>query len=48
MIQGYNSSLTMLGGGNQGGGIANDNSQPPDKPDDMSQISNDMDDEIPF
>ena len=48
VIQGYNSSLTMLGGGNQGGGIANDNSQPPDKPDDMSQISNDMDDEIPF
>ena len=46
VIQGYNSSLTMLGGG--GGGISNDNSQPIDKADDMSQISNDMDDEIPF
>jgi len=48
VIQGYNSSLTMLGGGNNGGGIANDNSQPSDKSDDLSQISNDMDDEIPF
>ena len=27
VIQGYNSSLTMLGGGNSGGGIANDNNQ---------------------
>ena len=27
VIQGYNSSLTMLGGGNSGGGIANDSSQ---------------------
>ena len=47
VIQGYNSSLTMLGGGNSGGGIANDTSQS-SKNDDMSQISNDMDDEIPF
>ena len=38
----------MLGGGNSGGGISNDNSQPTNKSDDMSQISNDMDDEIPF
>ena len=38
----------MLGGGNSSGGISNDNSQPIDKADDMSQISNDMDDEIPF
>ena len=48
VIQGYNSSLTMLGGGNSGGGIANDNTQPSDKNDDMPQTSNDMDDEIPF
>ena len=27
VIQGYNSSLTMLGGGNSSGGIANDSSQ---------------------
>ena len=46
VIQGYNSSLTMLGGGNSGGGISNDNTQ--SNNDDMSQISNDMDDEIPF
>ena len=46
VIQGYNSSLTMLGGGNSGGGISNDNTQSSN--DDMSQISNDMDDEIPF
>ena len=48
LIQGYNSSLTMLGGGNSGGGIANDNTQSTSNNDDMSQISNDMDDEIPF
>ena len=38
----------MLGGGNSGGGISNDNSQITTKSDDMSQITNDMDDEIPF
>ena len=49
VLQGYNSSLTMLGGGNSGGGIANDNSPTTNnKNDDLSQISNDMDDEIPF
>ena len=48
VIQGYNSSLTMLGGGNSGGGIANDNSQLSNTNEEMSQISNDMDDEIPF
>ena len=48
IIQGYNSSLTMLGGGNSGGGIANDTNQSSNNNDDMSQISNDMDDEIPF
>ena len=49
VIQGYNSSLTMLGGGgNSGGGIANDNNQSTNNNDGISQISNDMDDEIPF
>ena len=38
----------MLGGGNSGGGIANDNTPSTSSTDDMSQISNDMDDEIPF
>ena len=50
LIQGYNSSLTMLGGGS--GGIQNDNtSQPISKnSDDKSQVQqNDLDDdEIPF
>ena len=57
VIQGYNSSLTMLGGGNSGGGISNDNSQSSmgnndttqqNNIEDSSQVSNDMDDEIPF
>ena len=49
VIQGYNSSLTMLGSGNSSGGIANDTNQSASSNnDDMSQISNDMDDEIPF
>ena len=49
IIQGYNSSLTMLGGGS--GGIQNDNtSQAISKnSDDKSQVQqNDLDDEIPF
>ncbi len=49
IIQGYNSSLTMLGGG--GRGIQNDSSpQPKSKnSDDISQMEqNDLDDEIPF
>ena len=46
VIQGYNSSLTMLGGGNSSGGISNNNES--SNKDDLSQISNDMDDEIPF
>ena len=49
IIQGYNSSLTMLGGGSRG--IQNDNfSEPISKnSDDTSQIEqNDLDDEIPF
>jgi single-strand DNA-binding protein len=48
VIQGYNSSLTMLGGGSSGGGIANDTTQSPNNNEEPSQISNDMDDEIPF
>ena len=47
VIQGYNSSLTMLGGGNSGGGIQNDTTQQ-NNIEDSSQVSNDMDDEIPF
>ena len=46
VIQGYNSSLTMLGGGNTSG-IQNDNTQKSDV-EDASQVPNDMDDEIPF
>ena len=49
VIQGYNSSLTMLGGG--GGGISNDTtSQPLNKNTDEGSRStqNDLDDEIPF
>ena len=46
MIQGYNSSLTMLGGG---GGISNDSSQKITNKEETSQGSqNDLDDEIPF
>src|SRR5210317_906425 len=49
VIQGYNSSLTMLGGGNSAGGIQYDNNQSPsNSSEDASQVSNDMDDEIPF
>ena len=49
VIQGYNSSLTMLGGGNSGGGIQNDTTQAPTSNfEDAPQTSNDMDDEIPF
>ena len=49
IIQGYNSSLTMLGGG--GRGIQNDNSSETisKNSDDSSKIEqNDLDDEIPF
>ena len=52
VIQGYNSSLTMLGsGGGGGGGIKNDNvSQAISNNSDENTQSqqNDMDDEIPF
>ena len=51
IIQGYNSSLTMLGGGGGGRGIQNDNSSETisKNSDEASQIDqNDLDDEIPF
>jgi single-strand DNA-binding protein len=50
LIQGYNSSLTMLGGGtSSGGSIADDKTSPQNLSNDESpQISSDMDDEIPF
>ena len=49
VIQGYNSSLTMLGGGGTGGGIQNDSTQAPATSiEDAPQAPNDMDDEIPF
>ena len=49
VIQGYNSSLTMLGGGSGSGGIQNDSmSQISNDMPDNSQASNEMDDDIPF
>ena len=51
VIQGYNSSLTMLGGGGGSTSSASDSSsqQISKNPDDSSQVSqNDLDDEIPF
>ena len=47
VIQGYNSSLTMLGGG--GGNISNNISQQTKNKEETSQTpQNDLDDEIPF
>ena len=51
VIQGYNSSLTMLGGGGGSASSANDssNQQISKNHDDGSQVpQNDLDDEIPF
>jgi single-strand DNA-binding protein len=49
VIQGYNSSLTMLGGGSGSSGIQNDSmSQISNDMSDNSQVSNEMDDDIPF
>ena len=45
LIQGYNSSLTMLGGGNQNSIPSQDNKQ---NFDENSIAQNDMDDDIPF
>ncbi len=47
VLQGYNTTLTMLGGGGSGGGIQNDTTQQ-NNIEDSSQVSNDMDDDIPF
>ena len=46
LIQGYNSSLTMLGGSNQNTMPSQDTKQNLENP--QSEISNDMDDDIPF
>ena len=50
VIQGYNSSLTMLGGGTSGGGgIQNDNTQSTvNNIEENTQTTNEMDDEIPL
>ena len=45
LIQGYNSSLTMLGGGNQNSIPSQDNKQ---SFDDSSMAQNELDDDIPF
>ena len=46
VIQGFNSSLTMLGGGNQGSISSQDNKQNFDQDPQLSQ--NELDDDIPF
>jgi len=47
VIQGYNSSLTMLGGGGSSNNLSNQDK--PQTTEDTSQaIKNDLDDEIPF
>ena len=47
LIQGYNSSLTMLGGG--GGGISNNTPKQISNNDEDTQVpQNDLDDDIPF
>tara|TARA_B100000941_G_scaffold282433_1_gene250881 strand:+ start:302 stop:763 length:462 start_codon:yes stop_codon:yes gene_type:complete len=50
LIQGYNSSLTMLGGGNSAGIQQGSSSQKIEKGvvDDVSLNQNDLDDDIPF
>ena len=49
IIQGYNSSLTMLGGGTSGSSIQNDkSSNAPKSIEEIPQSSNDLDDDIPF
>ena len=50
LIQGYNSSLTMLGGGNSAGIQQDSSSQKIEKSvgDDVSLNQNDLDDDIPF
>jgi single-strand DNA-binding protein len=46
LIQGFNSSLTMLGGGNQSSISSQDNKQSFDQ--DTQQPQNELDDDIPF
>ncbi len=46
IIQGFNSSLTMLGGGNQGSISSQDNKQNFDQ--DIKPSQNELDDDIPF
>ena len=46
LIQGYNSSLTMLGGSGQSGGTSSQENKKIDSNNDIAQ--NDLDDEIPF
>ena len=46
LIQGFNSSLTMLGGPGQGGGSSSQENKKIDSNNDIAQ--NDLDDEIPF
>ena len=46
VIQGFNSSLTMLGGGNQSSISSQDNKQSFDQ--DVQPSQNEMDDDIPF
>ena len=45
VIQGYNSSLTMLGGGNA---VSSSNNNLTQQTDDIPQTPNDLDDDIPF
>ena len=47
IIQGYNSSLTMLGGGSSGG-ISNNTSKQITNDETSQEQQNDLDDEIPF
>ena len=46
VIQGFNSSLTMLGGGNQSSISSQDNKQNFDQ--DIQSTQNELDDDIPF
>jgi len=48
LIQGFNSSLTMLGGGGTNNSKENFSSQDKKQSDEVSQTSSDLDDEIPF
>ena len=49
VLQGYNSSLTMLGGKNTSNNLSQSSETKSSLPnDEMSQVSSDLDDEIPF